>query len=82
VTDLNMALLAHWLVTRLGMALLIATVWPLLVGGALAATGSLDSLWLAFLGPLVAALYMINVRVPDVVFNEDDDDQDDITEVR
>ena len=49
MTDFNMALLAHWIITRLGTALVIAAGWPILVGIILAATDNLDSLWLAFL---------------------------------
>lgn len=78
MTSFNIALVAHWAVTRLGMAILITSGAPLAGGVVAIATG--DAGWLG-LGLIVAwpaaGFYLLNVKMPETVDDFDEDDEDD-----
>jgi hypothetical protein len=78
VTSFDLALVAHWAMTRLGVAILIASGAPI-VGGVLAlASGDAGWLWLGLvLAWPLAGFYLLNLKIPettdDYVSDEDDD---------
>lgn len=72
MSDFNSALMTHWAVTRLGMAILVASAVPVVAFLLAVLTQTPEWYGLAAFGPMVAGLYLATVKIPEPVPDVDD----------